>query len=345
VIGNGLAVDPLKLSSRRSTGLTRARRRRRRLEPAALFGAHVIFEHHKRIDHAAERWRGVGRIGTTGRGIGPCYADKAARTGLRVADLLEPERCRVRLAAALAEKNALSREVHGEEPLSISRSSSSATCTSASAAAVRRRHGRRGARAYRAGKRILFEGAQGAMLDLDHGTYPYVTSSNTGTDGIASGAGFPRAGSSASLGIAKAYCTRVGEGPFPSEDNGARRRPHPRGGQRVRRDHGPAAALRLVRRTAMRYTLELNGADGWIMTNLDVLTGFERDQGRRRLRGRGQRYREWPASRTSFEDVEVDFESSRAGPTTSRPCALRGLAARSAASTSNGSRSSSACRS
>jgi adenylosuccinate synthase len=130
--------------------------------------------------------------------------------------------------------------------------------------------------AHAAGKTILFEGAQGVMLDIDHGTYPFVTSSNTGTAGVPAGAGFPANQLGGAIGIAKAYCTRVGEGPFPSEDHGDE-------GQKIR-DEGNeyGATTGRPRRcgwfdaVAMRYALELNGATGLIVTNLDVLSAFER---------------------------------------------------------------------
>jgi len=274
VIGNGVAVDPLVLLQE-IDGLVQ---RGVRVEPATLrlsSAAHVIFDHHKKIDALSERWKGVGRLGTTGRGIGPAYADKAARTGLRVQDLLEPARFRSRLQAALVEKNALFERVHGEPPLDLD-------ATFAKYAAVGERllpfvgdTGLEVRRAHAAGKRILFEGAQGAMLDLDHGTYPYVTSSNTGVAGVGAGAGFPPNRIDRVLGIAKAYCTRVGEGPFPTEEKGS-------DGERIREvGHEFGATTGRPRRCgwfdalAVRYALELNGADGWVMTNLDVLSAFD----------------------------------------------------------------------
>ncbi len=204
VIGCGVAVDPLALLSE-VEGL---RARGVAVDGTNLrlsAGAHVIFEHHKRIDAAAERWRGVGRIGTTGRGIGPCYADKAARTGLRVADLLEPRRCRERLQAALAEKNALITQVHGEAPLDLEEQLSRYGGLAEALRPFVCDAGREVRRAFRAGKRLLFEGAQGAMLDIDAGTYPFVTSSHTGAAGVGAGAGFPPRDLDRVVGIAKAY--------------------------------------------------------------------------------------------------------------------------------------------
>ncbi|MFN0006953.1 MAG: adenylosuccinate synthase [Planctomycetota bacterium] len=308
VIGGGVALDPAKLLEE-IEGL-RARGVQvdgKNLRVSA--SAHVIFEHHRLIDQCAERWRGEGRIGTTGRGIGPCYADKAARTGLRLCDLLEPALGRTRLRAALAEKNALLVQVHKEAPLDLE---SQLDRYSALAESLRPHvadTGREVRAAYRQGKRILFEGAQGAMLDIDSGTYPFVTSSNTGPNGIAAGAGFPPRQLDRIIGIAKAYCTRVGEGPFPSEQKNAI-------GDRIRtagNEYG--ATTGRPRRcgwfdaVAVRYALETAGADSWIMTNLDVLTGFEEIRAAVRYRSAGGETRDWPAHATSVELYEPVFES------------------------------------
>jgi adenylosuccinate synthase len=308
VIGNGVAVDPLKFLEE----IDGLRKRGVRVDGSNLrlaANAHVIFEHHKRIDLAAERWRGLGRIGTTGRGIGPCYADKAARTGLRVADLLDQERCRSRLQAALAEKNALLTQVHGEEPLVLEEQLDRYMHLGAS---LREFVGDTGAEvraAYKSGKLVLFEGAQGALLDIDHGTYPYVTSSNTGSSGVAAGAGFPPKSIDRVIGIAKAYCTRVGEGPFPSEDRGA-------DGVRIREagnEYG--ATTGRPRRCgwfdvpAMRFTLELNGADGWIMTNLDVLDGFDEIKVGVAYEIGGAVHEDWPGATAPLDEVVVRHET------------------------------------
>ncbi|MSR61188.1 MAG: adenylosuccinate synthase [Planctomycetes bacterium] len=273
VIGNGVAIDPVALFGEIGELIARGVN----VDPRCLrisAGAHVIFEHHRRIDALAERWRGAGRIGTTGRGIGPCYADKAARTGLRVADLVEPARLRTRLTAVLVEKNALIESVHKEAPFDIERTLAQVGEVAVRLAPFVADTGAEVRAAYKQGKSILFEGAQGAMLDIDHGTYPYVTSSNTGMAGIGTGAGFPPNKVERVLGIAKAYCTRVGEGPFPSEDKG-------KDGDTIRevgREFGSVTGrprrcgwLDLV---ALRYALDLNGATGLILTNLDVLSVF-----------------------------------------------------------------------
>jgi adenylosuccinate synthase len=307
VIGNGMAVDPETLL-REMDALQREGFPISPENLAVSGAAHVIFPHHKRLDVAAEAWLGKGRIGTTGRGIGPCYADKAARTGLRMADLLDGERLRARLTAALAEKNALLEHVHGEAGLDLESEIERAAGFGARLAPFVTDTGALVRRAYAAKERVLFEGAQGVMLDVDHGTYPFVTSSNTTTHGIAAGAGFPPNRIDRAWGIAKAYCTRVGEGPFPSEEVGAV-------GERIRElgnEYG--ATTGRPRRcgwldaVALRYGLELNGADGWILTNLDVLSPFEEipvavayEHGKRRSE-------DFPFGSASLEEVRPIYE-------------------------------------
>src|SRR5262245_20374844 len=163
MIGNGVAVDPQKLLEEveglRARGVAFDGRNLR-----LSAGAHVIFDHHRLIDQTAERWRGEGRIGTTGRGIGPCYADKAARTGLRVADLLDPSTVRTRLRAALAEKNALLTQVHKEPALDLEGQLDRYASLAEHLRPFVGDTGKEVRAAYRAGKRVLFEGAQGALL-------------------------------------------------------------------------------------------------------------------------------------------------------------------------------------
>ncbi|MEW6072739.1 MAG: adenylosuccinate synthase [Planctomycetota bacterium] len=308
VIAGGVAVDPLILLEEIDALAVRGVR----VTPGRLLlsaSAHVIFGFHRKIDGLSERWRGDGRIGTTGRGIGPAYADKAARTGLRIADLIDSRRFRSRLAASLAEKNALLERVHGAEPFDLEEvhqryaevAERLAPFVTDTGAALRT--------AYAQGKEILFEGAQGTMLDIDHGTYPYVTSSNTGVAGIGTGAGFPPGKIDRAYGIAKAYCTRVGEGPFPSEDLGAE-------GAKLR-DEGNeyGATTGRPRRcgwfdvVAVRYALELNGATGWIVTNLDVLSAFPEVKVVTAYRIDGRTTLDFPTARPDWSGIDVVRET------------------------------------
>ena len=307
VIGNGLAVDPIALLSEidglceRGVEVTGKNLR-------LSSSAHVIFEHHRYLDQLVESSRGERRIGTTGRGIGPCYADKAARIGLRVGDLLDAERCRARLEIALGEKNGRFTKVHGAEPLDLDEQLARYTTLGDRLRPFVGDTGAEVRRAYDAGKHVLFEGAQGTMLDIDHGTYPFVTSSNTGTNGIPSGAGFPAGRIDRAIGIAKAYCTRVGEGPFPSEDHGADGAAIRDAGNEYGATTGRPRRCGWFDTVAARYALELNGADGLVMTNLDVLTGFERiSAGVAYLRG-PEVLEEYPAGE-SLTGLEPRYES------------------------------------
>ena len=308
VIAGGVAVDPLVLLEE----LDELAARGIEVTPDRLLlssSAHVIFGFHRKIDGLAERWRGDGRIGTTGRGIGPAYADKAARTGIRIVDLVDGDRFRTRLASSLLEKNALIERVHGEEPFHIDEvyeryvevGRRLAPFAVDTGAAIRK--------AYSSGRQVLFEGAQGTMLDIDHGTYPYVTSSNTGVAGIGAGAGFPPNRIDDAYGIAKAYCTRVGEGPFPSEDHGEE-------GEKLRAEGNEyGATTGRPRRcgwfdaVAVRYALDLNGATGLVVTNLDVLSAFEEVKVVTGYRLDGETIDEYPAARAEWGDLDVVKET------------------------------------
>ncbi len=307
VIANGLAVDPMALLEEVDGLLERGVQvsgENLRLSASA----HVIFEHHRRIDQLSERWRGDGRIGTTGRGIGPSYADKSARTGLRIGDLLDPDTCRTRLRAVLAEKNALIERVHESEPFELD---SQIDGYVALGDRLRPFVGDVGAevrQAYRDGKRVLFEGAQGFMLDIDHGTYPFVTSSSTATNGIPAGVGFPAKNIERAVGIAKAYCTRVGEGPFPTEDHGPEGEAIRTAGHEFGATTGRPRRCGWFDALAMRYSLELNGAEGFVMTNLDVLTGFPELRCAVAYERDGVRYEEFPAG-MDLDDIQPIYES------------------------------------
>ncbi|KAA3607324.1 MAG: adenylosuccinate synthase [Planctomycetota bacterium] len=236
---------------------------------------HLIFPFHLHLDRLAETWKGEGRIGTTGRGIGPAYADRVARTGIRLGDVLNEKHFETRLQAALAEKNAMISKVYGQEPESHDRLFEESRALARRFQPLVVDGGEWVREQYGQGKKVLFEGAQGSMLDLDAGTYPFVTSSWTGTWGIAGGTGMPPKHLDRALGVAKAYCTRVGEGPMLTELLDAT-------GERLRKQGNEyGATTGRPRRcgwfdaVAARYAVELNGLDGLVLSNLDVLSGFE----------------------------------------------------------------------
>jgi adenylosuccinate synthase len=272
VVGNGVVVDPWTLLEE-VDGLAR---RGIDLKGRLLVSdrAHVVLPYHRSIDRAMEALRGGDALGTTSRGIGPAYGDKVMREGFRVADLLRPGRYEERLRAQVQARNALL-ERAGLEPLDprrvvedTRRAVERMTPYVADTTAVL-------LDAWRAGKRILLEGAQGFGLDVDHGSYPYVTSSHTGTDGISPGTGLPPKAIDRVLGIAKAYATRVGAGPFPTRDDG------PAGRHLASRGHEFGATTGRPRdcgwfdAVIARRAVLTQGADAVAIMKLDVLSGLE----------------------------------------------------------------------
>ena len=284
---NGIGVQGLKLAST----------------------AHVTMPYHRLLDQAMEQRRGDRRIGTTGRGIGPTYADKAERNGIRVIDLLDEDRLRDRLSGPLAEKNLLLERVYGIEPLDYEAVIAEYAAYGKRLAphvvdCIRTIH-----QAARARKNILFEGAQGTLLDLDHGTYPYVTSSNPISGGACIGAGVGPTLIDRVIGVAKAYTTRVGEGPFPTELQGSLN-DHlcDRGGE-----YGTTTGRR--RRCGWfdgvigRYAVAVNGLDCLAITKLDVLDELDEIQVCVAYELDGQRIEHFPSSAEDFARCQPIFET------------------------------------
>jgi adenylosuccinate synthase len=275
LIGSGTVVDPKVMLSELDTLLDFG------IDVSGLklaSTAHVTMPYHRLLDLAMEKRRGDRRIGTTGRGIGPTYADKAERNGIRVIDLLDSGRLRDRISGPMVEKNDLLQRVYGMEPLDLEQviaeySAYGERLASHIVDCTRTIH-----EAARARKNILFEGAQGTLLDLDHGTYPYVTSSNPVSGGACIGAGVGPTLIDRVIGVAKAYTTRVGEGPFPTELEGSLN-DHlcDRGGE-----FGTTTGRR--RRCGWfdgvigRYAVEVNGLDCLAITKLDVLDELDEIQ-------------------------------------------------------------------
>ena len=286
--GRGIATDRLHLSA----------------------NAHVIMPWHVAIDQGGERRLGKLKIGTTKRGIGPTYADKAFRLGIRVQDLLEPKILRQKLEVALAEKNVWLERVYGVPPLELEELAARyeelaqrlrpyIADTSLLVDSALREH-----------KTVLLEGAHATLLDLDHGTYPFVTSSSTVAGGAAPGIGIGPTRIDEVIGVAKAYVTRVGEGPFPTEIEGPdQERLRELGGEfgtvtgRERR----CGWLDLV---ALRYAVRLNGMTSLALTKLDVLSAFGELPVcvRYRLRD-GSETEEFPAYQSDFHHCAPVYET------------------------------------
>ncbi len=271
VIGNGVVVDPVALLGE----IEHLRERGVSIDGNLYVSetAHLVFPYHKLLDEIREEQKGKRKIGTTKRGIGPAYADKVARTGLRLVDLLATERFSAKLRRKVQENNEIFK-AFGAKPLSFAkindeyvecgrklRPFSTDTVTLLN-------------RAVRDGKNILFEGAQGTLLDIDFGTYPFVTSSNATAGGACVGTGVPPHKVDRVVGVMKAYATRVGEGPFPTElldDQGTLLRET---GREFGATTGRPRRCGWFDAVATRYAVMVNGIDELAVTKLDVLDGL-----------------------------------------------------------------------
>ncbi|WP_173358504.1 adenylosuccinate synthase [Parasynechococcus marenigrum] len=271
--------------------------------------AHVTMPYHRLLDLAMEKQRGDRRIGTTGRGIGPTYADKSQRSGIRVIDLLDEARLRERLEGPLQEKNQLLETIYGVEPLDAETvikeylgygkrlAPHVVECTQAIHQAARAR------------KNILFEGAQGTLLDLDHGTYPYVTSSNPVSGGACIGAGVGPTLIDRVIGVAKAYTTRVGEGPFPTELSGRLNDQLTERGGEFGTTTGRRRRCGWFDGVIGRYAVQVNGLDCLAVTKLDVLDELDAIQVCVAYELDGERIEHFPSSAEDFARCNPLFET------------------------------------
>jgi adenylosuccinate synthase len=307
-IGAGCVVDPAVLIAELDDLGARGHETRGLLFVSG--NAHLIMPWHVALDGARERKLGELQIGTTRRGIGPAYADKATRIGIRVQDLLDPKILRQKIELAVAEKNVWLERVYGLEPFAVAGIVDAALAHAERLGPYVADTSLLVDRALRAGERVLFEGAQGTLLDLDHGTYPFVTSSSPIAAGAAVSFGIGPNRIDEILGVAKAYVTRVGEGPFPSEIEGpAQERVRELGGEfgtvtgRERR----CGWLDLV---ALRFAVRVNGITSLALTKLDVLSTFDELPVCVRYRlPDGSETEEFPAHQSDFHHCRPVFET------------------------------------
>ncbi len=305
VIGNGVVLDPLaflkEVASLRAAGVK---------VDGRLFvsnRAHVILPYHRMMELGAENAPGRVKIGTTSRGIGPTYEDKMGRRGLRVADLLDSKLLRTHIENACREKNTIAHALFNSDPLDADKMFREYADAAEQVRPFVRDTALLLNRALAEGKSIVFEGAQGTMLDIDHGTYPFVTSSNSTSGGAATGTGVPPTSIDTVIGITKAYCTRVGSGPFPSELLDAQ------GEDLRKRGNEFGAVTGRPRRTGwldlpeLRYAGMINGISWLVVTKLDVLdhlreipvcVGYKVD---------GKETDEAPAQACGYEKIECLF--------------------------------------
>lgn len=305
VIGNGVVIDPAALMDEiamiRSFGI--------KIEGRLFIShnAHLIMPYHKLLDNIREQ--GAQKIGTTGRGIGPAYIDKYMRIGIRVVDLLDRKVLREKLTANIEEKNQILSKVYGKTEIDVDKiveeyqkfDSLIDPYVTDTAAYLND--------ALKKGKRILAEGAQGALLDVDHGTYPYVTSSNPTSGGACTGIGIPPTAVRSVIGIAKAYSTRVGNGPYPTELNDET-------GEKLRAiGHEFGATTGRPRRcgwldmVSLKYSLMVNGVSEIALTKLDVLDSFDEIKICTAYKKDGTVLKHFPTDVRTLETVEPVYKS------------------------------------
>lgn len=306
VIGNGVVLDPIALlkevGALREAGVK---------VDGHLFvsnRAHVILPYHRMIELAAENAPGRVKIGTTSRGIGPAYEDKMGRRGLRVADLLDLKLLKKHIENAVREKNMIAHALFNTEPLDADKMYTEYAQAAEKVApfvcdAALLLH-----QALAQGESVLFEGAQGTMLDIDHGTYPFVTSSSATSGGAVIGTGVPPNSIDSVIGITKAYCTRVGEGPFPTEEKGEL-------GEQIRkRGNEFGAVTGRPRRTGwldlplLRYSGMINGTNWLVVTKLDVLDELTEIPVAVGLKIDGKKTMEVPAQASGYDEIECIYE-------------------------------------
>ena len=305
VIGNGVVIDPAVLLTE-IKGLNE-----RGIDTSKLkisTNAHLITPYHRTIDKVSERFLGKSKIGTTGRGIGPAYADKINRIGIRVQDLFDPSILKQKIEAALHDKNQILIKVFNRKGITVDEVLDEYLAY----AQVLKPYVADTAllldQALKSGKNVLLEGSQGTLLDVDHGTYPFVTSSNPTAGGASTGSGIGPTKITRVIGILKAYTTRVGSGPFPTELFDA-------DGDALRKIGGDVGVTTGRNRRCgwfdapiARYAVRVNGLTDFFLTKLDVLTGWEKIPVCVAYEVDGVRVEELPASQTDFHHAKPIYE-------------------------------------
>jgi len=305
VIGNGVVVD-LSVLFEEIDALEARGVDTSRLVVSA--DAHVIASYNRTLDRVAERFLGSKKIGTTGRGIGPTYADKMNRTGIRVQDLFDEKILRAKVEGALAQKNQLLVKVYNRKAVTVDSVVEDLLVHVERLRPMVADTGLLLSRALDAGQTVLLEGGQATLLDVDHGTYPFVTSSSATAGGACTGSGIPPMRIDKVIGVIKAYTTRVGEGPFPTELLDA-------DGERLREvGHEYGTTTGRPRRCGWydaviaRYAARVNGVTDFVLTKLDVLTGWEQVPVCVAYEVEGKRLDEMPMTQTDFHHAKPVYE-------------------------------------
>ena len=306
VIGAGTVVDPAALVTELDNLKKSGVEVRGRLFLSNR--AHVIFPYHREMDKAAEAARGAAKIGTTSRGIGPAYEDKMARRGIRVCDLVDTERFAEKLERVITEKNAISQATYGH-PLETAGLLEQYLELAAHIRGLVVDTGLLLNNALDKGEAVLFEGAQGTMLDIDHGTYPFVTSSNATSGGVATGLGVAPTRLTGVVGVTKAYTTRVGSGPFPTEMPDLDAEAVRERGKEFGAVTGRPRRCGWLDLFELRFAKMLNGIDSLVVTKLDVFDAQHEIKVCTGYRYKGQPLGEMPADVETLGQVEPEYKT------------------------------------
>jgi adenylosuccinate synthase len=305
VIADGVVVDPAVLLEEMDALAAGG------IDPSNLRvsgNAHLVMPYHQELDKLTERYLGKHQLGTTKRGIGPAYADKASRVGLRVQDLTDPVIFRQKLDVVLKEKNLVLTKVYNRLPMEGERIAHDYLAMGERLAPLITDTSALLYSALREGKHVLLEGAQGTLLDLDHGTYPFVTSSNPIAGGALVGTGLGPKEVDRVIGVTKAYVTRVGSGPFPTEDLGPAGRQMGEKGREVGTTTGRARRCGWFDGVLLRYAVRVNGLTELFLTKLDVLSGLDRLRLSAAYRFDGRAYDDFPPHQSIFHKAEAVYE-------------------------------------
>jgi adenylosuccinate synthase len=306
VIGSGVVVDPEALVGELDTLAKAGIDVNGRLHLSDR--AHVIFPYHRQMEKAAEAARGAAKIGTTSRGIGPAYEDKMARRGIRVGELLDPARFREKLCRVIAEKDAVCRATYGV-PLDTEGLADRYLALGERLRPLVRDASVLVNDALDAGRSVLFEGAQGTMLDIDFGTYPYVTSSNAISGGACTGLGVGPTRINAVAGVTKAYTTRVGSGPFPTEMPDLEATEVRDRGKEYGAVTGRPRRCGWLDLVVLRYAIRINGISSLVVTKLDVFDTQKEIQVCTGYRYKGSLVKEMPASAEELAEVAPEYRT------------------------------------
>jgi adenylosuccinate synthase len=306
VIGNGVVLDPFafmkEVNSLRGMGVK---------VDGALFvsnRAQVILPYHRMIELAAENAPGRVKIGTTSRGIGPAYEDKMKRSGLRIVDLLNKSLLKTHIENACREKNTIAHALFNSEPIDADKMYREYSDIADQVSPFVTDTGVMLNDVIRSGGSVMFEGAQGTMLDIDHGTYPFVTSSSATSGGAVIGTGVPPTAIKHVIGVTKAYCTRVGGGPFPTEIHDATGEELRKRGNEYGAVTGRPRRCGWVDLPLLRYAQMINGIDWWVVTKLDVLDELPEVPVCVGYKINGKKSDTVPADVASFDKIECIYE-------------------------------------